>query len=143
MTTPALADPVPFPVLLHAKHYQADYVGRYTTPTPVCSRRVVALKPRRSSAILRSSSFTLLSISFILFKLLPIALPTMAAPQQDLTFNDVFEDEDVDEPKAANTVHHIRANSSIMQLKKILGGCLRPLVLSCRAHSPKGLAMVK
>ncbi|KAG6124934.1 hypothetical protein E4U22_000891 [Claviceps purpurea] len=44
----------------------------------------------------------------------------MAAPQQDLTFNDVFEDEDVDEPKAANTVHHIRANSSIMQLKKIL-----------------------
>lgn len=45
----------------------------------------------------------------------------MAAPQQPLTFNDVFEDEDVDEPKAANTVHHIRANSSIMQMKKILG----------------------
>lgn len=44
----------------------------------------------------------------------------MAAPQQPLTFNDVFEDEDVDEPKAANTVHHIRANSSIMQMKKIL-----------------------
>ncbi|GAB0136239.1 hypothetical protein EsDP_00004550 [Epichloe bromicola] len=44
----------------------------------------------------------------------------MAAPQQPLTYNDVFEDEDVDEPKAANTVHHIRANSSIMQMKKIL-----------------------
>lgn len=42
-------------------------------------------------------------------------------PQQALTFNDVFEDEDIDEPKKANTVHHIRANSSIMQLKKILG----------------------
>ncbi|KAL3964164.1 hypothetical protein ACCO45_001168 [Purpureocillium lilacinum] len=41
----------------------------------------------------------------------------MSAPQQALTFNDVFEEEDVDEPKS---VHHIRANSSIMQLKKIL-----------------------
>lgn len=47
----------------------------------------------------------------------------MAAPQQPLTFNDVFEEEDVDEPKAANSVHHIRANSSIMQMKKILGEC--------------------
>ncbi|GAO13930.1 hypothetical protein UVI_02034860 [Ustilaginoidea virens] len=52
----------------------------------------------------------------------------MAAPQQPLTFNDVFDDEDVDEPKAANTVHHIRANSSIMQMKKILGET-RPVVL--------------
>lgn len=43
------------------------------------------------------------------------------APQQPLTFNDVFEDEEFDEPKAANTVHHIRANSSIMHVKKILG----------------------
>jgi len=42
----------------------------------------------------------------------------MSAPQQALTFNDVFEEEDVDEPKS---VHRIRANSSIMQLKKILG----------------------
>lgn len=43
-------------------------------------------------------------------------------PQQPLTFNDVFdEDDDAGEPKAAPTVHHIRANSSIMQLKKILG----------------------
>ncbi len=42
-------------------------------------------------------------------------------PQQALTFNDVFEDDDIDEPKEAQTIHHIRANSSIMQLKKILG----------------------
>lgn len=42
------------------------------------------------------------------------------APQQPLTFNDVFEDED-EEVKEAPTVHHIRANSSIMQVKKILG----------------------
>ena len=43
------------------------------------------------------------------------------APQQPLTFNDVFEDEDDGEVKEAPTVHHIRANSSIMQVKKILG----------------------
>ena len=43
------------------------------------------------------------------------------APQQPLTFNDVFEEEDEGEVKAAPTVHHIRANSSIMQVKKILG----------------------
>jgi pyruvate carboxylase len=42
------------------------------------------------------------------------------APQQPLTFNDVFEEEDEGEVKAAPTVHHIRANSSIMQVKKIL-----------------------
>lgn len=47
-------------------------------------------------------------------------------PQQPLTFHDVFEGDDgAAEPKAAPTVHHIRANSSIMQLKKILGeSCL-------------------
>ncbi|SPN96835.1 probable PYC2 Pyruvate carboxylase 2 [Cephalotrichum gorgonifer] len=39
-------------------------------------------------------------------------------PQADLTFHDVFEDEE--ELKEAQTVHHIRANSSIMQVKKIL-----------------------
>lgn len=44
-----------------------------------------------------------------------------AQPQQPLTFNDVFEEDDIDEPKEAQTIHHIRANSSIMQLKKILG----------------------
>ncbi|KAK5990457.1 Pyruvate carboxylase [Cladobotryum mycophilum] len=43
-----------------------------------------------------------------------------ATPQQVLTYNDVFEDEDIDEPKETQTIHHIRANSSIMQLKKIL-----------------------
>lgn len=49
-----------------------------------------------------------------------MAVPSL--PQQALTFNDVFEDEeDIDEPKEAQTIHHIRANSSIMQLKKILG----------------------
>jgi pyruvate carboxylase len=49
----------------------------------------------------------------------------MAAPQQPLTFNDVFEEDDIDEPKEANSVHHIRANSSIMHVKKILGECWR------------------
>ncbi|KAF4963920.1 hypothetical protein FZEAL_10906, partial [Fusarium zealandicum] len=39
-------------------------------------------------------------------------------PQQTLTFNDVFEEEEeLEEPKEANTVHHIRANSSIMHVK--------------------------
>lgn len=46
---------------------------------------------------------------------------TAEAPQQPLTFTDVFEDEEVEEIKEANTVHHIRANSSIMHVKKILG----------------------
>lgn len=41
-------------------------------------------------------------------------------PQADLTFNDVFDEEENN--KEAQTVHHIRANSSIMQVKKILGG---------------------
>lgn len=44
-----------------------------------------------------------------------MALPQF--PQADITFHDVFEDDDV---KEAQTVHHIRANSSIMQVKKIL-----------------------
>ena len=39
-------------------------------------------------------------------------------PKADLTFHDVFDEE---ENKEAQTVHHIRANSSIMQVKKILG----------------------
>lgn len=43
-----------------------------------------------------------------------------ALPQQALTFNDVFEEGD-DEPQQEQTVQHIRANSSIMPLKKILG----------------------
>ncbi|KAM3480476.1 hypothetical protein MY8738_004936 [Beauveria namnaoensis] len=47
-------------------------------------------------------------------------LPAASLPQQALTFNDVFEDVD-DEPQQQHTVQHIRANSSIMQLKKILG----------------------
>jgi pyruvate carboxylase len=42
-----------------------------------------------------------------------------ALPQQALSFNDVFDDENG--PSEPQTVHHIRANSSIMQLKKILG----------------------
>ncbi|CAI4217064.1 unnamed protein product, partial [Parascedosporium putredinis] len=41
-----------------------------------------------------------------------------APPQTDITFNDVFDEED--EVKETQTVHHIRANSSIMQVKKIL-----------------------
>lgn len=45
-------------------------------------------------------------------------------PQQPLTFTDVFDDDD--EVKEAPTVHHIRANSSIMQVKKILGEYSRP-----------------
>lgn len=47
-----------------------------------------------------------------------MSAPETSAPQQALSYNDVFDDDDVDEPKS---VHHIRANSSIMQLKKILG----------------------
>ncbi|KAJ5008931.1 Pyruvate carboxylase [Colletotrichum sp. SAR 10_99] len=41
--------------------------------------------------------------------------------QTQPTFNDVFEDGDVEEvQKDPQTIHHIRANSSIMHLKKIL-----------------------
>lgn len=36
-------------------------------------------------------------------------------------YEDVFEEGDV--PKEAQTVHRIRANSTIMQLNKILGEC--------------------
>lgn len=47
--------------------------------------------------------------------------------QTQPTFNDVFEDGDVEEvQKDPQTIHHIRANSSIMHLKKILGK-LEPL----------------
>ena len=53
-----------------------------------------------------------------------MAAPSL--PQQALTFNDVFEDVD-DEPQQQQTVQHIRANSSIMQLKKILGEFLHGL----------------
>lgn len=66
----------------------------------------------------------------------------MAAPQQPLTFNDVFDDEDVDEPKAANSVHHIRANSSIMQLKKILGMFGTVLGVSVLLSAPPGCRQV-
>ena len=39
--------------------------------------------------------------------------------QADATFNDdVFEEGDVEAPK---NIHHIRANSSIMQVNKLLG----------------------
>lgn len=47
-----------------------------------------------------------------------------ALPQQALSYNDVFEEEENAEPTEPQTVHHIRANSSIMQLKKILGNYL-------------------
>jgi len=40
--------------------------------------------------------------------------------QTVVTFNDVFEDGDA-EDKGPATVQRIRANSSIMKLKKILG----------------------
>ncbi|KAF3351548.1 3-methyl-2-oxobutanoate hydroxymethyltransferase [Verticillium dahliae VDG1] len=39
--------------------------------------------------------------------------------QTAVTFSDVFDDSDGDAPKG-QSIHHIRANSSIMQLKKIL-----------------------
>lgn len=55
-----------------------------------------------------------------------------ALPQQALTFTDVFEEEDVEEVKEAQTVHHIRANSSIMHLKKILGMSLWPSLPTSR-----------
>ncbi|ROT37203.1 pyruvate carboxylase [Sodiomyces alkalinus F11] len=38
--------------------------------------------------------------------------------QSPVTFTDVFEEEDA--PKEGQSIHHIRANSSIMQLKKLL-----------------------
>jgi len=43
----------------------------------------------------------------------------MAADQQPISnYEDVFEEGDI--PKEAQTVHRIRANSTIMQLNKIL-----------------------
>lgn len=36
-------------------------------------------------------------------------------------YEEVFEDEEA--PQEAQSMHRIRANSSIMQLKKILGKC--------------------
>ncbi len=46
----------------------------------------------------------------------------MAADQQPISnYEDVFEEGDI--PKEAQTVHRIRANSTIMQLNKILGEC--------------------
>ena len=66
-------------------------------------------------------SLTATSTPIVLERIAFAATIIMAgAPQQPLTFNDVFEDDD-DEVKEAPTVHHIRANSSIMQVKKILG----------------------
>lgn len=41
-------------------------------------------------------------------------------PHGDGSYGEVFDDGDID-TKQAQTVHRIRANSSIMQLKKILG----------------------
>lgn len=46
---------------------------------------------------------------------------TMAADKPVSNYEDVFEEGDV--PKEAQTVHRIRANSTIMQLNKILGEC--------------------
>lgn len=43
----------------------------------------------------------------------------MATAEQNDAYNEVFE-EAADE-RQEQTIHHIRANSSIMQLKKILG----------------------
>lgn len=53
-------------------------------------------------------------------------MSTDAPPTQPLTFNDVFEEEDAEEVKESTTVHHIRANSTIMHVKKILGESLTP-----------------
>ena len=44
----------------------------------------------------------------------------------DDKYEDVFEEGDV--PKEAQTVHRIRANSTIMQLNKILGQFIIPLL---------------
>lgn len=66
-----------------------------------------------------------------------------ALPQQALTFNDVFEEADADEPQQ-QTVQHIRANSSIMQLKKILGEPRHgiPSFSSLPIDPPKAVASV-
>jgi hypothetical protein len=43
----------------------------------------------------------------------------MASQGSEAAYNEVFED--APDSRQAQTIHHIRANSSIMQLKKILG----------------------
>jgi hypothetical protein len=43
----------------------------------------------------------------------------MASPGSEAAYGEVFED--APDSRQAQTIHHIRANSSIMQLKKILG----------------------
>ncbi len=43
----------------------------------------------------------------------------MAATKQEDTYNEVFEE--AADARQEQTIHHIRDNSSIMQLKKILG----------------------
>lgn len=43
----------------------------------------------------------------------------MADPATEAAYSEVFED--APDSRQAQTIHHIRANSSIMQLKKILG----------------------
>lgn len=48
----------------------------------------------------------------------------MAEPQAAEKYEEVF-DEDGPPPKEAASIHRIRANSTIMQLKKILGEFLR------------------
>jgi hypothetical protein len=47
----------------------------------------------------------------------------MATGQHADKYEEVFEEEEA--PKEAQSMHRIRANSSIMQLKKILGECPR------------------
>jgi hypothetical protein len=54
----------------------------------------------------------------------------------DITFNDVFDDDDEEELKETPTVHHIRANSSIMQVKKIMGMYLHPGACHWRQLAP-------
>jgi len=61
----------------------------------------------------------------------------MAADKVTPVFEDVFEE---GEPQEAQTIHRIRANSTIMQLKKILGGCLRRDE-SCPSRGPPGRPM--
>lgn len=48
-----------------------------------------------------------------------MAAADMAGAAQNDSYNEVFE-EAADE-RQEQTIHHIRANSSIMQLKKLLG----------------------
>lgn len=51
-----------------------------------------------------------------------MAAADMAGAAQNDSYNEVFE-EAADE-RQEQTIHHIRANSSIMQLKKLLGKIL-------------------